>query len=187
MSRRRRRGWRRRLCFAGGTAHSALPALAKVARPKGLWDALLPKGDLPRALQGQRELASPHLCVAPPNLKGFKSWKPVTVVFPACSTILTAAAAVEHNALNYPDLRLAQFDGSRPSPGPSRAAPFPCALPMPCGPDSRFRFWTAGAAGRREEKQGSTKSKIGPRSTYRGKCEADCTRNTQEPDRAICV
>jgi len=34
-----------RLCFAGGTAHSALPALAKVARPKGLWDALLPKDD----------------------------------------------------------------------------------------------------------------------------------------------
>jgi hypothetical protein len=29
--------------------------------------------------------------------------------------------------------------------------------------------------------------KSGPRSTYRGKCEADCKRNTQEPDRAICV
>jgi hypothetical protein len=32
-----------RFCFTGGTAHSALPALAKVARPKGLSDALLPK------------------------------------------------------------------------------------------------------------------------------------------------
>jgi len=60
----------------------------------------------------------------------FKSWKPVTVVFPtACSTILTAAAAVEHNALHYPDLRLAQFDGSRPSPGPSQRPSLAVAPP----------------------------------------------------------